>query len=193
MKKNARELLLKTALDLFYRQGVNNTGISQIIDEAGVARASFYNSFKSKDDLVKACIHQYSRQLIGLSRMFIQQSKNFDEFVSKWISGVKGMEKAGLFHGCPMANIALGIDAGDKRFVTDFKAALQEWKDLLAEYLTALQKKGELDTTADVNILAQRIMVAYEGAITMWRMTGDTGLFDDLVNVMPGLLKMPVK
>jgi AcrR family transcriptional regulator len=61
VKKNARALILKTALDLIYRQGLNNTGISQIIEEAGVARASFYNNFKSKDDMVRACAGNTAR------------------------------------------------------------------------------------------------------------------------------------
>lgn len=47
----ARERILRKAEDLFYRQGYRNTGINQIIAESGVAKATFYANFPSKEDL----------------------------------------------------------------------------------------------------------------------------------------------
>src|SRR5215469_4622907 len=53
-KHSARERILAVANDLFYREGVHTVGIDRIIEEAGVAKASLYNSFRNKDDLVRA-------------------------------------------------------------------------------------------------------------------------------------------
>jgi AcrR family transcriptional regulator len=46
-----RERILERASILFHHQGYNSTGINQIISEANVAKASFYQHFKTKDDL----------------------------------------------------------------------------------------------------------------------------------------------
>ena len=46
-----KERIVATTFDLFSRQGYNSTGINQIIAEAEVAKASFYQHFKSKEDL----------------------------------------------------------------------------------------------------------------------------------------------
>ena len=51
---SARERLLAAADELFYTEGVNSVGIDQVIKRAGVARASLYNTFGSKDELVRA-------------------------------------------------------------------------------------------------------------------------------------------
>lgn len=48
------ERLLTTACALFYREGIQAVGVQRLIDEAGVAKASFYTHFRSKDDLVAA-------------------------------------------------------------------------------------------------------------------------------------------
>ena len=48
----ARNRLLATATRLFYAEGIHAVGIDRIIAEAGVAKATFYNHFPSKDDLV---------------------------------------------------------------------------------------------------------------------------------------------
>src|ERR1700759_4165633 len=51
---SARERLLAAANELFYDEGVHTVGIDRVIERAGVAKASLYNTFGSKDELVKA-------------------------------------------------------------------------------------------------------------------------------------------
>jgi AcrR family transcriptional regulator len=54
----ARERLLSSAYELFSQRGVRNVGIDEIVEHAGVARATLYRHFKSKDDLVLAFLEQ---------------------------------------------------------------------------------------------------------------------------------------
>src|SRR5215469_1007093 len=51
---SARERLLSAANELFYAEGVHSVGIDRVIEKAGVAKASLYNTFGSKDELVRA-------------------------------------------------------------------------------------------------------------------------------------------
>src|SRR3569833_2360310 len=53
-KPTARDRLLAAADELFYAEGVHTVGIDRIIERAGVAKASLYSSFGSKDELVRA-------------------------------------------------------------------------------------------------------------------------------------------
>src|SRR6201990_1477623 len=53
-RRSARERLLDAANELFYREGVQTVGIDRIIEHAGVAKASLYNTFGSKEELVRA-------------------------------------------------------------------------------------------------------------------------------------------
>lgn len=50
--RETRTKLVDTALDLFARQGVDNTSIKDIAREAGVAQGLLYHYFASKDDLL---------------------------------------------------------------------------------------------------------------------------------------------
>ena len=52
--KSAEEKLLLTARRLFCRVGIHATGISRILQEAGVARRSLYRPYGSKENLLKA-------------------------------------------------------------------------------------------------------------------------------------------
>ena len=50
----ARERILDAAFALFYSRGIRGVGVDLIIAESGVAKATFYKHFPSKDDLVVA-------------------------------------------------------------------------------------------------------------------------------------------
>jgi AcrR family transcriptional regulator len=50
----ARERLLAAANELFYEEGVHTVGIDRVIERAGVAKATLYNAFGSKEELVRA-------------------------------------------------------------------------------------------------------------------------------------------
>ncbi|MBS2546418.1 TetR/AcrR family transcriptional regulator [Catenulispora sp. NL8] len=53
-RTSVRERLLAAADELFYAEGIASVGIDQVIKRAGVAKASLYNTFGSKDELVRA-------------------------------------------------------------------------------------------------------------------------------------------
>ena len=50
----ARSRLLAAADELFYSEGVHTVGIERVIEHAGVAKATLYNAFGSKEGLVRA-------------------------------------------------------------------------------------------------------------------------------------------
>jgi AcrR family transcriptional regulator len=54
----ARERILKTAYDLFAERGIRDVGIDEIIERAGVAKATLYRHFPSKDTLVLAFLER---------------------------------------------------------------------------------------------------------------------------------------
>ena len=57
-RRPARERLLAAADELFYEEGVNLVGIDRVIERAGVAKASLYDCFGSKQELIRAYLQQ---------------------------------------------------------------------------------------------------------------------------------------
>jgi AcrR family transcriptional regulator len=54
----ARERILATAYELFSRRGVRAVGVDEVIERAGVAKATLYRHFRSKDELVLAFLER---------------------------------------------------------------------------------------------------------------------------------------
>lgn len=73
-RSSARQRLLAAADKLFYA-GVHSVGIDRVIEHAGVAKATLYNAFGSKDELIKAYL---------LARHARRQER-----VARWLAGVE--------------------------------------------------------------------------------------------------------
>jgi AcrR family transcriptional regulator len=54
----ARERILGSAYELFSRRGIRGVGIDEIVEHAGVAKATLYRHFPSKDDLALAFLER---------------------------------------------------------------------------------------------------------------------------------------
>jgi AcrR family transcriptional regulator len=54
----ARERILESAYELFSRRGIRGVGIDEVVERAGVAKATLYRHFKSKDELALAFLER---------------------------------------------------------------------------------------------------------------------------------------
>ena len=87
-KKKKRDSLLNTAFDLFTNQGIANTSISNIVEQAGVAKGTFYLYFKDKYDLRDRLITLEDKVLFIAGNVISQLSDNrlLLKFISKNLS-----------------------------------------------------------------------------------------------------------
>lgn len=104
-KSQVYDRILTVACGLFYQQGYRGTGINQIIAESKVAKASFFNHFPSKEDLLLAYAHDQLQQDQRL-RVSVESWKDpHDRFfaalriLQPWLISTR-------FRGCPFQILA---------------------------------------------------------------------------------------
>ena len=68
VRRSPRERLLQAARELFYAEGVHRVGIDRVIEHAGVAKASLYSTFGSKEGLVRAYLDEYHDRILSRRR-----------------------------------------------------------------------------------------------------------------------------
>lgn len=101
---SARRRLLDTAKRLFYKEGIHAVGIDRIIAEAGVAKATFYNHFPSKDDLVVAYLEEIDR--LGRAAVAALPEQPPRKMISAIMARISKAVVAGGWRGCPFLNAA---------------------------------------------------------------------------------------
>jgi len=183
MKPGVKERIILKATELFYAQGIHNTGINQIIGQSEVAKASFYQHFPSKDDLVHECIKIYGNRISDRIRSMSQSSTDLKDFAITWISSIREKIEANpLYNGCPVANAAFSLlNNYDKKHQEAFAAIIASWTAILNDYLKDLQNNKKIPDDINTENLAKRIIHLYEGSVTMWKLTGDDNYFNELI------------
>jgi AcrR family transcriptional regulator len=161
-KPSARERLLAAADELFYAEGVHTVGIDRIIERAGVAKASLYSCFGSKDELVRAYLEgrheiRRSRLLAGLERYADPADRLLGVFdVLGELAGTAG------FRGCAFYNAS--AESGPGGPVEEVSAASRAWTRGMFTELA--RDAGAHDPIA----LAEQLVILYDGAMVTSRM-----------------------
>ena len=108
----ARRRLLDTATQLFYAEDIRAVGIDRIIAEAGVAKATFYNHFPSKDDLVLAYIEEQDR--LGREATAALPKQPPRKMIAAIMGRISEAAVAGDYRGCPFLNAARRVSRPGK-------------------------------------------------------------------------------
>ncbi|HEY5304227.1 MAG TPA: TetR/AcrR family transcriptional regulator [Acidimicrobiales bacterium] len=152
---SARERLLNAASDLFYAEGVQTVGIDRIIERAGVAKASLYNLFGSKEELVAAYLatrHENTRARLerALSDLDSPREKILAVFAVQ-ATQVRQPD----FNGC--AFIAASTEAPAGGLV---EHATDEYRHWLRQLFTDLARDAG---ASDPDQLGQQLHLIYDG------------------------------
>lgn len=104
--KPARERILLTAHDLFYRDGIRATGIDKVIAESGVSKVTFYRHFPSKNDLILAFLEYRHRRWIDWFTDSLQRhGANSGGGLKPLIATLAEWFGNPVFRGCAFINI----------------------------------------------------------------------------------------
>ena len=103
--KSPKERIIETSFQFLVRQGYNSTGINQIISEAEVARASFYQYFKSKEDLCVEFLNVRHEYWFGELNTFLAKEKDSTSKIIKAFDFLVYMNEKENFRGCSFLNI----------------------------------------------------------------------------------------
>jgi AcrR family transcriptional regulator len=182
------ERLLAAAGELFDREGIRAVGIDRLIADAGVARASLYQHFGSKDSLVLA----YLRKVDQVDRArFAEATSELADRPRERIRTVFALaEKSARrrkFRGCLYVN-ALTEFPGRAAGVQAIVAAHREW--LLEELCAALRQAG-LDEPG-ARAVASDIQLLYDGALVGSKATRDVSPIRRAAQLVAGLVDQAV-
>jgi AcrR family transcriptional regulator len=166
--EEARERLLAAANELFYAEGVHTVGIDRVIEHAGVAKATLYSAFGSKDALIRAYLtrrHQVWQE--GVAERLATYHTPRDRLlgVFDWL-GERFAHPD--FHGCAFMNACAEDRPG---------GPAQEPADAYRESVRTLF--GELAEAAgavDPGHLAGQLALLYDGATVAARMDQNPGV-----------------
>lgn len=171
-RPNVREKIVQAGLKRFHRAGFNGSSVEDITDLAGVPKGSFYNHFKSKEELAVEVIDRYAdadvqglltdtavAPLMRLKRYFAALVERFAHSDYK--------------RGCLVGNLSSELADHSAPVRRRLESSFASWAKQIANVLKEAQRAGEVDSKLKPDLLAGFLLSAFEGALLRARAAND--------------------
>jgi AcrR family transcriptional regulator len=164
-RASARERLLAAANELFYAEGVQTVGIDRIIEHAGVAKASLYNLFGSKDALVQAYLESRHSGTSERLKAAIERHRDPRKRLLAVFDAQGEIFAQPDFRGCAFTTAT--AEAADGSLIDQAADAFRA--DILALFTELSREAGARNPAR----LARQLHLVYDGAGLAARMDRD--------------------
>lgn len=166
---SARGRIMDAAFPLLYAHGLHGVGVDLVIARAGVARATFYKHFPSKDDLILAYIDTVDRRWFADLRSCAEAAGDDPRAQLVGVFGaLPRVCRRDGYRGCPLINAAVESEPGSRvhaRTVAH-QEKVQAWLACLARGAGA----------ADPEWLAAALVLLLHGGLARGALDGDPGM-----------------
>jgi AcrR family transcriptional regulator len=162
---SARDRLLVAADELFYAEGVHVVGIDRIVERAGVAKASLYSIFGSKDELVRAYLENHFRQRqTGIGNILAAHDTPRERLLGIFAE-IEAALEGSEFRGCRFISAGAEARPGDASEVVADR--YRAW--LRSLFIELAQAAG----ANDPKTVGRQLALLYDGAAIAARMDQD--------------------
>jgi AcrR family transcriptional regulator len=160
LRPGARERIVRAAGDLFYAEGIHAVGVDRVTAAAGVAKATMYQQFRSKDELVAACLQRRAEQwrasvadpVLALPGSAARRVGAVFERLGKTFA-------APGYRGCPFINAAAEYPGPDGPVAAAIAAHRAQVRGLFAELLAGVPAARRAALTDQLVLLYDGTMV----------------------------------
>lgn len=162
--------LIDAASALFFRDGINATGIAAVAEYAGVSKMTLYAHFASKDDLIVAFLDKRNERWEAA----VEQTLAASEAPAEKLLGLFDLHRQWLLdgglRGCPYVNSA--AEFPDRNHPV--RLAVDRHKKGVKQHLLDLAERAGL---TDPQTLVRRLFLLLEGAFLTGALENDDSVF----------------
>ncbi|MER7442251.1 TetR/AcrR family transcriptional regulator [Micromonospora avicenniae] len=170
------DAVLQRALELFWERGYEATSMSDLVEHLGIARASIYATFGSKQDFFALALRRYLDDTDPKIMTEVSQPgpvlPAVRALVDRYVTESAEDERQ---LGCMVVNSAVELAGREDRVARLVEASWAHLETALTSALLRARAQGELPPEADPRALARFLLVFFQGVRVLGR-APDAGL-----------------
>ena len=188
--ERTKQTVLKTARELFYLNGYNNTSIDEILKTSRIKKGNLYFHFGSKEELGYAVLDSYlAEEAEMIDRIFAGSGSPMERVYRLFESSRKHLSEQGCRGGCPIGNFALEMSDLHNGFRKKINAVFDAWCDRLEKLLREAKLAEELPPTIDPKALACFMVAVWEGGVMLVKTRKDPRVMGDCIKSLKGMVE----
>lgn len=166
-EKSTREQLIDAGVRLMHRHGYTATGLTEILESAGVPKGSFYHHFGSKGEFAAAALAKYvSREAehceAVLSDAKVAPLKRLKRYFTELI---KVYGQKGPIPGCMMGRFSLEVEELSSMLREQLSTSFGHWQQAIAGVIRQAIDERSLPAGTDAELLASFLLNSWQGAL----------------------------
>ena len=151
---------MRAAGDLFYAEGIHAVGVNRVTAAAGVAKATMYQQFRSKDELVAACLQRRAEHWrASVADPVLALPGSAARRVGAVFERLGEAFAAPGYRGCPFINAAAEYPGPDGPVAAAIAAHRAQVRGLFAELLADVPAARRAALTDQLVLLYDGTMV----------------------------------
>ena len=179
---SARERILATASELFYREGIHATGVDTVAERSSVSKTSLYRVFRSKDELIAAYATEQDRSFWRWwDRVEERHAGDPRAALEALLSRIAKLIGDPAYRGCTFLNLATELPDPNHPGRVVAAGNKEEMRNRLATIVAQLG-------VPDPDRVASQMTLLINGAMVTGLMTVPADLKDELVDAAMKLL-----
>lgn len=164
-----KERIVDAARELFFENGYEATGLTQIRERAGVNSGSLYYFFHSKEDLLVAVLERYKELMwpVVMEPVFSRMTDPVERIFAV-LDGYRQMLLAtACTTGCPIGNLALEMSQRSEAARRLIGENFENWRGVIQRCLDEASDRFPADV--DLDQLATFVLTVMEGGVMQAR------------------------
>lgn len=181
--------IVRTAADLFHKQGVVATSPDEIIEASSIGKGQFYYYFKNKEGLVHEVLQTYLNEIETNTAPFSYEITSWEELEGWFVAQIELQRRFQMTRGCPFGTIGNEVTAQEELIRQDLSLIFELAKNKLAAFFIREKAKGRLAEAANEERMADFCIATIQGAMLLGKIKRDGKRAEAIVTEAVALLK----
>ena len=178
----ARERILRAAMELFRKHGFHNTSLARILQEAEITKGGFYFHFKSKEELGFAVLERTKNMWMTNVITAVEDEPNARARIQRMVQIMTQMYHGEIFHGSALLAVMTAEMMESKSALAEhLKEIFYEWRKSLDVIIDEGKREGLFNERVDSESLALILIGCCQGTTMMGHLDPDKVDFDLLL------------
>ena len=162
------DIALDQAMHVFWIKGFENTSLQDLIAAMQLSKSSFYQTFKSKENLFQQCIEHYRDQMLTNLQEALKNTNSGMKFIRNTFLKISDEANSrDVKKGCLVMNTASEFGQKDKAIASLVKESIVSFENVFQHAVQRAQTEKDIPANKNAKTLASYLVSNMSGLKSM--------------------------